>query len=77
MMCTIIFNVGASIHACCRSGRHLLAFEIDLAIFDIILVPLCDSLSPLIVHGLQLIKMVCEDNDKPIWKVPRKFYLSA
>jgi hypothetical protein len=77
MMCTILFIASASIHVCHRSGRHLVAFERNLVIFDAILVPLCDSLPPPIVHGLQSINMACEDDDEPIRKVPRKSRLSA
>ena len=77
MICTIVFFEGASIHACHWSGRHLVAFERNSAIFDAILAHLCDSLPPLIVHGLQSINMACEDDDEPIRKVPRKSRLSA
>ena len=72
MMCMIVFIAGASIHACRRSGRHLVAFEKDSAIFDAILAPLCDSLPPAILHSL-----ACEDDDESIQKVPRKSCLSA
>ena len=72
MMCTIIFIAGASIHACHRSSRHVVAFEKDSAIFDVILAPLYISLPPPIVHNLQSISIACEDDDKPIWKVPKK-----
>jgi len=77
MMCTVVFIAGASIHACRRSGRHLVAFERDSAIFNAILAPLSDSLPPPIVHGLQSLNMTCEDDDEPIRKVPRKSRLSA
>jgi hypothetical protein len=77
MMCMIVFIVVASIHACRRSGRHLVAFEKDSAIFDAILAPLCDSLPPPIVHGLQSINMACEDDDECIQKVLRKSRLSV
>ena len=77
MMCMIVFIAGASIHACRCSGRHLVAFERDSAIFDAVLTPLCDSLPPPIVHGFQSINMACEDDDEPIRKVPRKSCLSA
>ena len=77
MMCMIVFIAGASIHACRCSGRHLVVFERDSAIFDAILTPLCDSLPPPIVHGFQSINMTCEDDDEPIRKVPRKSRLSA
>ena len=77
MMCTIVFIACASIHACRRSGRHLVAFEKDSAIFDAILAPLCDSLPPPLVHGLQSVSMACEDDDEPIRKVPRKSRLST
>jgi hypothetical protein len=50
MMCIIVFITGASIHACRRSGQHLIAFDRDLAIFDEILVFLCDVLPPPIVQ---------------------------
>ena len=77
MMCMIVFITGASIHACHRCGRHLVAFEKDSAIFDAILAPLCDSLPPPLVHGLRSISMSCEDYDEPIRKVPRKSRLST
>jgi hypothetical protein len=77
MMCMIVFIAGASIHACRCSGRHLVAFERDSAIFDAVLTPLCDSLPPPIVHDFQSINMACEDDDEPIRKVPRKSRLSA
>ena len=76
MMCTIVFITAASIHACRRSGQHLIAFEKDSAIFDAILAPMCDLLPLPIVHDLQSSSMTCEDNDEPIRKVPRKFHLS-
>jgi hypothetical protein len=76
-MCIIVFIAGASIHTCHQSGRHLVAFERDSAIFDAILAPLCDSLPPPIVHGLQSINLACEDDDELIRKVPRKYHLSA
>ena len=70
MMCIIVFITCASIHACRRSGRHLIAFDRDLAIFDEILAFLCDLLPPPIV---QWINMAYEDDDEPIRKVPRNF----
>ena len=77
MMCTVVFIAGASIHACRRSGRHLVAFERDSAIFNAILAPLSDSLPPPIVHGLQSLNMACDDDEEPIRKVPRRSRLSA
>ena len=69
MMCTTVIIAYAYIHACSRSGRHLVVFERDSAIFYTILAPLCDSLPPPIVHGLQSINMTCKDDVEPIWKV--------
>ncbi len=77
MMCTVVFIAGASIHACRRSGRHLVAFERDSAILNAILAPLSDSLPPPIVHGLQSLNMACDDDEEPIRKVPRRSRLSA
>ena len=77
IMCTIVFIAGASIHACPRSSRHLVALEKNSAIFNVILVPLYDSLLLPIVHDLQSISMACEDDDEPIRKGPRKSRLST
>ena len=38
-MCSFI-SIGASIHACVRSGRHIVALEVDEGIFKEIIEPL-------------------------------------
>jgi hypothetical protein len=35
-----IFFIGASIHACRATNRHILAFEEDKAIFDALIAPI-------------------------------------
>ena len=76
-MCMIVFIASTFIHACRRSGRHLVVFERHSKIFNTILAPLCDLLPPLIAYDLQSINMTCKDDDKSIQKVLRKFRLSA
>ena len=71
-----IFISGASVHACRKSGRHLLAYEPDDLIFKKILQPLCEFSSQNPVVGQSSQPPSLEEDDEPPRKVARKSRLS-
>ena len=61
--------LGASIRACKRNGRHIMAFEEDYAIFDAIIAPLCIVNTTLACAHVGWIASLHDDDDGPIRKV--------
>lgn len=68
---------GASIHACRNSGRHLVAYEEDSALFDVILSPLSDPLPTASVGGFMPHSASIDSDEEPVKKVARKNRLST
>jgi hypothetical protein len=68
---------GASIHACKNSGRHLVAYEEDSALFDAILSPLSDSPPIGSVGGFMPYNASIDSDEEPVTKVARKNRLST
>jgi hypothetical protein len=68
--------VGASIHACRRSGRHLVAFESDPFIFEAVLTPLQDA-APSASTAVPSTEATLFDEDEvPIRQVAKRNRLS-
>ena len=65
----------ASIHACKKSGRHIVAFEGDSTIFDAILSPLCKG-TPLLTQGSIPHITSLVDEDELVWKVAKRSRIS-
>ena len=67
----------ASVHACCKSGRHLIGYEADDLLFNKILHPLRElsSQKPVLGQSSQLPSL--EDDDEPPRKVARKSRLNT
>lgn len=63
---------GASIHACRRSGGHLVAFEKDFVIFNIILVPLRDLIPSPLIGSSQSSNIVAKNDEEHVQKIQRK-----
>ena len=63
---------GASIHACRNSGRHLVAYEEDSALFDAILSPLSDPLPTASVGGFMPHSASIDSDEEHVKKVARK-----
>ena len=68
---------GASIHACIYSGRLLVAYEKDFALFDVILSPLSDPLPTTSVGGFMSHNASIESDEEHVKKVERKNRLST
>ena len=77
MIKVILYCSGASVHACRKSGRHLVGYEADELIFNHILQPLRESSSqnPEVGHSSQPPSL--EDDEEPPRKVARKSRLST
>jgi len=72
-----IFISCASVHACRKSGRHLIAYEADDIIFNKILQPLRELSSQNPVVGQSSQPPSLEEDDEPPRKVARKSRLST
>ena len=68
---------GASIHACRNSGRHLVAYEEDSALFDAILSPLSDPLPTTSVGGFMPHNASIDSDEEHVKKVARKNRLNT
>lgn len=68
---------GASIHACRRSGRHIVAFESDPLIFKAVLAPLRDvaPLASVVVPSMDV--TLLDEEDVPIRHVAKRNRLST
>ena len=77
IMSMFMYVEGASIHACWRSGCHLIAFKNDSKNFYAILAPLRDTTKSFVLGGMQTQAMARKDEDEPESSTERKFCLSA
>ena len=76
IICFLNLFSGAYIHACRKSGRHLVGYEADDLIFNNILQPLRELSSQKPVLGQSSQPPSLEDDDEPPRKVARKSRLS-
>jgi hypothetical protein len=67
----------ASVYACLKNGRHLVAYEADYQIFNAILAPLRALSAQHSRVQTPTQSMVMEDDEKPVRKVARKIRLST
>lgn len=69
--------VGASIHACRRSGRHVVAFESDPIIFEAVLAPLRDAALPASIVVPATNTALFDEDEVPIRHVAKRNRLST
>jgi hypothetical protein len=75
----IHFNVFASayVYACLNNGRHLVAYEADSRIFNVILAPLRALSAQRSRVQTPTQSMVMDDDEEPVRKVAKKIRLST
>ena len=63
---------GALVYACLKSGHHLVAYETDSCILNVILAPLCtlSTQRPRLQKPTQ--SMIMEEDEEPVKKMARK-----
>ena len=69
--CYSLWFWGPFLHACKRSGCHLVAIVGDFAIFKAIMAPLGDD-NPMVTCGSAPHTTNLADDEEPIWKVAKR-----
>ncbi len=70
----MVFFLGASITACCATGRHIVALEADQTIFSCILEPMKKTTPPVATIVVKEATAIVASQDPDAMNiVPRKF----
>jgi hypothetical protein len=69
--------VGAFVHACRRSGHHIVAFESDPLIFEAVLAPLRDVVPSASIVVPTMNAALFDEDDVPIRHVAKRNRLST
>ena len=71
-----LWFLGASIHACKLSGRHLVALEGDANIFEAIIASLCEANPPMMCGRVPKTTSLSDENAH-VWKVVKRSHIST